>query len=481
MIAEKMHFPTENLRLPPHNLEAEQSVIGSILILDKGDQAIREVFDILRPEMFYSRAHQLIYKAFQTIGAMNEIDMITVSELLESTEELDEAGGFVYLGEVSKNTPSVANVIAYAEIVADRYRQREFLSIVHNASDQIYNKESLADVISCLNRNVEQIDTGGAYEPENLFDAVPDFVDTMQRRADGDIEEIGVKTGIKGIDSQIGGIKKNWLVSLVGRPSMKKTIIAQLINANISRILPTLFFSMEMDREELRDRYIGLMAGINKNNLRDGLLSEYESSRIGRLYQEYHQQMKNVMFDTDPQLSYQQISHRVKRTIKKYGKLGLVTIDYLGIMRQPKADRHDLGIAEITRNLKQLAKETSTPILLLVQANRETDKLNRGTNANIADGAAIERDSDLVIWTHCEEVKDPKTRLKGITEIYGTKGRHSALSHSVYLKQADDIEGGQFYCMSTEEIARIHNEMEADEREAQKPRRSMSEKYGGKK
>ena len=488
MITNKLsQMPVENLRISPHSIEAEQSVLGALMIVQHNDKLIRDVADLLRPEMFYDRQHQVIYKAIQ--DCKNGTDIMLVEDQLKKSNDLEESGGFVYLGSLCQNTPGVSNTLEYCEIVRQRYHKRQLLGYLYSAEEQIYNQNNTDYVLECLNRNIEGIDTGGAYEAENLRDSMAGWVETLQKRADGDVDYVGVKTGIRDIDNQIGGIKRNWLVSLVGRPSHGKTMVCQMINANVSKQLPTLFFSMEMAEEEIIDRYVGILAGLDPNNIRDGLLNEFESARVEYMYKQMEQQTRNILFDTDPELSYQQISNRIKKTIKKHGKLGLVTIDYLGIMKHPNAERHDLKIAEITRNLKRIIKETSTPILLLVQANREADKLDRATNSNIADGSAVEKDSDLVMFCHSEEVKDPETAYKGVFQIYGTKGRHSKLNHPVYLRQSEcghDLHSGQFECLGVEELAILDHEEKIrleKKNEGDKPKRDgkIQDKYKGSK
>lgn len=448
----------ENLRIPPHSTEAEQSVLGAMLFMDKTDPKRSEVIDTLRPEMFYMRTSQLIFNAIRNVG--NASDVVTVETELKRVNAIDEIGGYVYLFELCRNSPGGSNVISYAEIIKDRFYKRQLLESLFNATEQLFDSADNQEVISELSQSINAIDTTGAYEPVDMVSAKDEWLERMLAREAGDIDQLGVKTLIRDLDDQIGGIRKTWLVSLVGRPSMGKTIVAQLINANVSKQLPTLFFSMEMNEEEITDRYVSIIAGVSEKSIRIGTLNPHEFKRVGIAYQNYENQMKNVKFDCEPKLSVQKIARRAKSAIKKFGKLGLITIDYIGLMELPKADRHDLKIAEITRELKTLAKQIETPILLLAQANRELDKLARASNSNIADGSAIEKDSDLVLFVHNEEVNNHNTPLKGITEIYGTKGRHSKLTRSIYLRQSENnpdgefkLTGGQFECVPHDEMA----------------------------
>lgn len=464
-------------RIPPHAIEAEQSVLGSILIMEKADRLIGEVFDLLRPDMFYNQSHQVIFAEMVKIGAMNEIDLVTMMAKLEANNQDEIAGGWAYVSELAKNTPSHRNVMAYCDMVLDKYNKRQVLAVIENATDQIYQSGDLPEVTEYINRGIEGVDLSGSYEPEHIATKVDSWIDRMDRRTQNDQTEIGIKTGIKGLDDQILGVKPNWLITLGGRPSMGKTIICQLINSHMSRTLPTLFFTMEMSGDEIMDRYMGVLSGIEAKNLNQGALTDYEWSRVHPVLDDMKKDRLRIFYDESPALSIDQICYRVKTAIKKHGQFGLVTIDYLELMQKPKADRDDLSIGIITRRLKQLAKETGTPILLLAQANRATDQLKRPGMGNLAGSKAIESDSDLVIFAHREEVSNPHTAFKGVTEIIPAKFRHGTCSQTVYLKRDSDESGGRLRTLSIEEVALLDHE-ESNRAEAatatNKPKRYAS-------
>ena len=320
-----------DLKIAPHSLEAEQSVLGSILILQKADRAIGEIFDLLDADMFYSRSHQVIYKSMLSIGAMNELDLITVSEHMEEAGTIDEAGGFTYLGDIAHRTPSASNVFAYCDIIKDRYVKRRIIGDLHAALDGVYSGESTTDVMAMIERNMGNIDLGGAYEPTHINTKIDDWLGTMERRISREEGAIGIQTGLNTLDDQIVGVQPNWLVVLAGRPSMGKTLMAQLINAHVSKTAPSLFFTMEMSSDEVMERYIGVMAGVNAKSMKQGSLSEYEYSRVNPILAGMRDNKYKIYYDETPALALNQIRHRVKSSIKKIGPLGLVTIDYLGI------------------------------------------------------------------------------------------------------------------------------------------------------
>jgi replicative DNA helicase len=447
----------EKLKIPPHSVEAEQSVLGAILSMQQCDRLIGEAFDKLRDDMFYNLSHRLIFNAMLKIGAKGVIDLITITELLEENNKLEDAGGFAYVAELARNTPSKANILAYCDIVVDRHYKRELIGIATQAIESLYNGDDTGEVMEYLSLNIKGIDLGGSYEPLHISEKIPDFMGKLQKRADGDQSELGYKTGITRLDDQIKGIKGGWLVVVGGRPSMKKTLITQLISANMSRELPNIFFTMEMTSDEIMDRYIGLMAGVDPENLRVGLLSDYEFSRTNQVLSDMANRDIKIHYDETVGLSVEQISYRVKSSKKKLGKLGAIFIDYLGLMQLPKANSKTDSIALITKRLKELAKEVDTPIFLIVQANREADKANRLGMGNAADSAAIERDADLMFFVHREEVQDPHTEYTGVVEIVPAKFRHGTFANSVFMKTQDDVDGGKMVCLNDTQLGALEH------------------------
>ena len=459
-----------DLKIPPHSIEAEQSVLGSILIMQKADRLVGEVFDLIKPEMFYNESHRIIFKAMVRIGALNEIDLVLLEEELDKTKETERAGGFAYLGDLTRNTPSSKNVLKYCEIITERYQKRMVLEILHNATDQIYGKSETTDTLSYLESNLANIDLGGHYEPTHINTKINDWLDVMERRSNNDQGAIGLKTGITALDEQIIGVQPNWLIVLAGRPSMGKTLVAQMINSYISKTLPTQFFTMEMSSNEVMDRYVGILAGVEVNNLKMGALTDTEWARTHDVIDGMNKDRFKIYYDETPALALAQIRHRVKATIKKVGQIGLVTIDYLGLMEKERSERDDLAIGKITRGLKQLAKETNTPILLLTQANRGADTAVRPTMSNLAGSSAIEADADLVLFAHRDEVANPETAFKGIIELIPAKFRHGTCNLTSYIGRREDRMGGNFYSLTNEQAAELDNQNKTKD-EPQRPSR----------
>lgn len=448
---------SEYLKVPPHSIEAEQSVLGGFLITGGKTQQCREVMDLLTQEMFYNHTHGLIYKALIEMKEM-DIDLVTVSEYLDSKNLDEETGGFAYLAELSKNCPSAANIITYAELIREKSALRHFISIANTTAEMAFQGEKESQIDDYLNRELTQIERGGNYEPKHLSSMANSYTDTLEARNKGDKKALGIKTGIDTLDEQIGGILNNWLVVIAGRPSMGKTIISQLINSHIAKTENVLFFSMEMSEQEIMDRYVSLMSGVHQDHLKQGELSDYEWERISRAIGQIHNGQSKIYYDETPNLSVNQIKYRAKRTKKKVGEIGAIMIDYLGLMQLPKADRHDIAVGDVTRQLKELSKEINTPIFLLVQANRDTDSKRRPTMANLKDSSSIEADADLILFIHREEVNNEQTPFKGVTEIIPVKYRHGDCNKTSYIKrQGDDDIGYSFKCLKPAEVEELMN------------------------
>ena len=448
-----------DLKVPPHSQEAEQSVLGSILLLDDTDKAIPEIFDLLRFDMFYNRDHQIIFKAMTGLKVR---DMVTISEKLEKDPDIDGHSIFVYLGELCKKTPSASNVISYVNIIRNKYFARQILNINHEASDRIYSGENNHVVAKSMLEGIRGVDDSGTYKPVHIKDHLSGWVDKMERRAKGQDLTIGHKTGISRLDTAIGGVGSDWLFVVAGRPSMGKTKIAQMIGGYMATIAPVQFFSMEMSEDETMDRVIGIGAGVCPKSIRTGLLSDYEWSRASNIMTLIETNKYNLYLDSEPGLTLAQIRQRVKACKKDNPNMGAFMIDYLELMEFDKAERHDLQIANVVIGLKKLAREVKVPCIFLAQANRGADDKRRATMSNLYGSSAIEKNADLVLFVHREEVANPRTKKTGITELVCAKFRHGDAPRDIYLKQKPDMDGGGFYCLTDEEIGFLEHEEDLD-------------------
>lgn len=446
----------QTLRVPPHSLEAEQSVIGSILIADK-NQAIREACDLLTPEMFYNQSHRSIFRVvLEMMPTQHEIDLVTLTDKLEDKQILDEIGGFAYIGELSKNTPSASNILAYADQVRTLSQKRELIALGNKIIEMGFGTESIDDVIDTTKAALANIDTGSSYEPKELGQLMAPLINQLDRRCQNDETALPIKTGLTELDNSAGGFDWEQLIVLGGRPSHGKTLVSQYITLTVSRKLPVKFFSMEMGELKIAERFVSLLSGIDPEKFKLGELEDEDWAKASDAMQQINSKQVDILIDETPRLSVNQIRARTKSTIKKRGKLGMIVIDYLGLMQLPKADRHDLALAEVTRSLKELSKEIKTPILLLAQANRELDKADRPTMSHIKDSSSIEADADMIFFAHMPGKDDPNSPWGDAITVYNAKDRDTHAKDS-YLRR------GQFGLMGNltpKELGEIHQKQE---------------------
>jgi replicative DNA helicase len=418
----------------PHSIESEQNILGS-LIKDIHADLCRQALDEIDAKAFYQRNHQLIFDAIKQRSSKNQpVDLITLSDYLKEICVLDQVGGFVYLAELVKSVISTANILSYVELVNNAYQKRQLIQlssqIISNA-----NNSHVHELTSTIEQTIEDINrTSTAKSAVRINEIAESFINTLEAKSLSSEPYSGIATGIKELDERLSGFDDQGLIVLAGRPSMGKTLLAQTITANIAKRKgnSVLFFSMEMSNQQLYQRFISYESGLSADKVRSGKnLDECDWAKIAGAVQKIEDY--SLYVDDDQSLSVEQIRARTRYHATKNGKPSLIVIDYLGLMSLPKADRHDISIGNITRKLKSLAKELKTPILLLAQANRDTDKMKRPTMSNLKDSGAIEADADVVMFIHCQEVIDPDTELKGIAEVIIAKDRHNQGNGTVYL------------------------------------------------
>lgn len=435
-----------NVNQPPHSIESERAVLASILKHGKTEQIVRECLDNLTPEMFYFASNRDIYQAALDLPV---VDFILVSNELKKRAE---TGGYPFdmrdVVNLKDNYTALKNMKVHADIVATRANQRGLIAIANQVSELAFSKTEPQEIIDYMVEQISEQQTNSAYEVTYIQDLLKDYVVELQERSQGEERYQGLKTGISGIDREIGGIGSTWLFVLAGRPSMGKSLVAQIIANHISRTAPTIFFSMEMSENEILDRFFGLEANISAHEIRTGLMTEVGYHRIGEVMADAKNGKYKQAIDTTPGLSLAQVRARAKAWKKQNPDAGLIQIDYLGLMATDSAERNDLALAKVTKGLKQLAKEIQVPIMLLVQCARTADTARRLTMSHLADSASIERDADLVMFTNRPEVNDPETAMKGVIELTCGKFRHGNFANDVYLKN----EGGGYICLDKSQV-----------------------------
>ena len=422
----------DEARLPPHSIEAEQSVLGSLLI---DSQAWDTVGDMVSPKDFYRRDHQLIFEAIAAIvESQGPVDAVTVAESLERRGVLADAGGLGYLATLSRDTPSAANVKAYAEIVRERALLRALVSAGGEIASSGLSPEgrTASDLVDQAERMVFEIAERGTSSREG-FQAVkkilPATIDRIDALHQNPGAFSGVATGYTDLDRMTNGLQKGDLIIIAGWPSMGKTTLAVNIaeNAAISGKVPSAIFSMEMSSEQVTLRMISSLGRVNQSRLRTGELSPEDWPRITSATEVLSQ--APLYIDESPSLSPTEVRARARRLKREHG-LGLIVIDYLQLMQvSGNTENRATEISEISRGLKALAKELDLPVIALSQLNRSVEQRTekKPVMSDLRESGAIEQDADLILLIYREEVYEPNTTRKGIADIIIAKQRNGPI------------------------------------------------------
>ncbi|MCZ6869597.1 MAG: replicative DNA helicase [Gammaproteobacteria bacterium] len=424
----------DQLKEAPHSLEAEQAVLGGLML---NNDAWFGVVETLSTEDFYRPQHQLIFEAMGRLAASTHpFDPITLSEELEVLGKLDKAGGVAYLGELAENTPGASNVNAYASIVQERATLRRLIGAAQQIADAAYQPEG-RDSETLLNE-AERV----VFEIADSRPAIggPEGVKTLLTRTVDRIEALyrsgksvtGLETGFRDLDEMTAGLQPGDLIVVAGRPSMGKTSLAMNIVEhavmNGENRGPALVFSMEMPAESLMMRTLSSLCSIDASRMRTGQLSDEDwprlTSTIGLLSE------CSLFIDDSATLTPNEIHARSRRVAREHGSLGLVVVDYLQLMRTTgTAENRATEIAEISRSLKALAREFKCPVVALSQLNRALENRpdKRPQMADLRESGAIEQDADLILFIYRDEVYDENSADKGIAEIIIGKQRNGPI------------------------------------------------------
>jgi replicative DNA helicase len=423
------------LKLPPHSLEAEQSVLGGLLL---DNEAVDKVGDVVSDTDFYSEAHRHIYQHVVGLVADGKpADVVTVSESLASTQKLDYIGGLAYLGALVQNVPTAANIRHYAQIVRDRSILRQLAATAGDIADAAYNPlgRSAKEVLDQAEAKVLHIAEQGSrgtqqfQEIGTLLAGVVERIETLYNRDDPS-DVTGVPTGFSDLDRMTSGLQPGDLVVVAGRPSMGKTALALNIGEHVALTagLPVVVFSMEMGASQLALRMIGSVGRLDQHKLRTGRLASEDweklTAALGRLNE------APILIDETPALNAIEVRSRARRLMKTYGKLGLVIVDYLQLMQaSTSGENRATEISEISRSMKALAKELRVPVMALSQLNRSLEQRpnKRPVMSDLRESGAIEQDADLILFIYRDEVYNPDTQEKGVAEIIIGKQRNGPI------------------------------------------------------
>lgn len=425
------------IKLPPHSVEAEQSVLGGILL---DTTAWDKITDILQEQDFYRYEHRLI---FRHISRLNEhgkpVDVITVAESLESNAELEKAGGLSYIGSLAQNVPSAANIRRYAEIVRERAVMRKLAEVGTEIATNAYNPggrdagQLLDEAESRVFEIAESGERGkqGFVAIPSLLTMVVERIETLYSR-DNDSDVTGIATGFTDLDSMTSGLQPGDLVIVAGRPSMGKTAfsvnIAEHVALEVNK--PVAIFSMEMGGSQLAMRMIGSVGRLNQHTLRTGKLEDDDWSRmthaLGRLND------APIFIDETAALNSLELRSRARRLHRQNDGLGLIVIDYIQLMSSVSSkggENRATEISEISRSLKSLAKELQVPVIALSQLNRSLEQRpnKRPIMSDLRESGAIEQDADLILFIYRDEVYNADSPDKGKAEIIIAKQRNGPI------------------------------------------------------
>lgn len=445
---------TEQQRVLPHSLEAEQSVLGGLMLEnDRWD----EIAPILTADSFFSPPHQRIFAVMQTLLGRNmPIDLITVSEELERVGQLDTVGGFAYLAELSKNTPSAANIVAYAEYVSTGKQKRQLLALGHDLAGQA--EDARTDVASLLDEAEQRLfDIAGLQasgKPFDLISSLETYLDRLELRCSSEDLITGIPTPFEQLNGMTSGLQDSDLILLAARPSMGKTALALGLcekALETRKDKPVQIYSLEMPIDQLLSRFIAMLGRVPLQYLRNGNLGDEEWARIAEANAILMEWKGRLVIDDDSFMTPSMLRSRVRKNVRKYGKPSLILLDYLQLMRCPGQENRTQEIAEISRSLKALAKEIGCPVVALSQLNRALESRvdKRPNNGDLRDSGALEQDADVIMFIYRDEVYDEHSPDKGIAELIIGKQRNGPIGTVKVKFQAEitrfeDFSGGRY-------------------------------------
>lgn len=416
----------ELAKVPPHQIEAEQSVLGGILVEGRG---LPSALEVLRGDEFYRDSHRAIFNAFIELFQRNEpIDLVTVSEFLKGRDELDSVGGVTYLASLMEIVPSAANVGTYARLVSDKAILRSLIQVSHEISSTCYaGGNSVADVLDEAEASIFSVSerrVSSSYVA--IKDVVKESIKTIESLQGNRDAVTGVPSHYVDLDRLTAGFQPSDLIIIAGRPGMGKTAFALNIarNAALESGVPVGIFSLEMSKEQLAMRLLCAEARVDSQKIRTGFMNSQEAAKLMTAAGYFFD--APIFVDDTPSIGVLELRAKTRR-MKATNEIGMVIIDYLQLMRgREGAERRDLEISEISRSLKALAKELKIPVVALSQLNRKVEERHdkRPQLSDLRESGAIEQDADLICFIYREEQYNKETSNKGVSEILLRKQRN---------------------------------------------------------
>ncbi|MFT7244919.1 MAG: replicative DNA helicase [Candidatus Azotimanducaceae bacterium] len=422
---------TASLKIPPHSIEAERSVLGGLML---DDQAWDRVAGIVTAEDFYRNDHRIIFRCMADLAERNKpLDVITISETLDGVNELDNVGGVAYISDLANSTPTASNIGAYSEIVSERATIRNLISVAHEIAESGFNPDgrTSAALIDMAESKVFKI---GDNRPSR---GGPQTIRPLLTKAVERIDELfqtkgaltGLSTGFREIDEMTMGLQKGDMVVVAGRPSMGKTSFAMNIaeNAVLAGDKPVLVFSMEMPADSLILRMLSSLGRIDQSKIRSGQLGDDDWPRLTSAVTLLND--KQLLVDDTASLSPTEIRSRCRRVVREHGPLGLIVVDYIQLMQVTGgSENRATEISEISRSLKGIAKEFECPVIALSQLNRSLEQRpdKRPIMSDLRESGAIEQDADLIMAIYRDEVYHDDAE-KGVAEVIILKQRNGPI------------------------------------------------------
>ena len=428
---------TEQVSIPPHSTEAEQAVLGGIMLSNQHWDGIAER---VIAEDFYTFAHKAIFQTMEELMRNQmPIDLITLDQALKAKGISDSVGGFAYLADLSNNTPNAINILAYAEIVREKAILRELIAAGNRIAENSYSPKGkdIKMVLDEAEREVFAIAekrSSSTEGPQNVLSVLESTIARIETL--GKLENhngvTGVTTGFVELDKKTAGLQPSDLIIVAARPSMGKTTFAMNLceNAAMASDKPVLVFSLEMPAEQIMMRMIASLARVDQTKIRTGQnLDETEWSKIASVFGMFKQK-NNLYIDDSSGLTPTELRSRARRVYRENNGLSMIMVDYLQLMRAPAfSDNRTLEIAEISRSLKALAKELEVPVVALSQLNRTLEQRadKRPVNSDLRESGSIEQDADLIMFIYRDEVYNDNSEDKGVAEIIIGKQRNGPI------------------------------------------------------
>ena len=413
-------------RLPPQNLEAEQCVLGSILLRPG---ILAKTLEIISPSDFYKEAHQVIYNGLTSLFERNEPqDLITIVNCLQDANKLDSIGGPAYLASLTDIVPVAANINHYARIVRDKSILRQLIATTTDIASRCYEEqneiENLLDEVEQTVFEISRSKSKQGFEPLNKV--ITETFEKVTLLAERKEMITGVPSGYGDLDKMTAGLQPSDLIILAGRPSMGKTALAMNIvqNTALFHKVPVAVFSLEMSKSQLGLRMLCSVSRVDSQDLRTGSIKDYDWPKLTRAAGELSE--ATIFIDDTPSITVLEMRAKTRR-LKTEHDIGLVVVDYLQLMRG-RGDSREQEISEISRSLKAMAKELNIPVMALSQLNRSLENRpnKRPQLSDLRESGAIEQDADVILFIYRDEIynKAEDNPKRGIAEVIIGKQRN---------------------------------------------------------